>query len=199
MIGRFRPQLARLIGDTRAATLTEFAITAPVFLMTMMAIFDFSMMLYAKSVLQGAVNRAARDAALEGNNSTQTAIDAAVTTQVRAVFQDGTLTYSRRAYDSFDDVGKPEPLTDSNNNGVRDAGECFTDSNGNSSWDTLRGNSGQGGGDEVVLYTATMNLSRIFPGWKMLGQPQNSTLTASTVLRNQPFNTNTRTSNVICT
>lgn len=196
---RFRPHLARLIGETRAATLTEFAITAPVFLMAMMAIFDFSMMLYAKSVLSGAVNRAARDSALELNNVSQTAIDDAVTAQVRAVFQDGTLSYSRRAYDSFDDVDKPEPLTDSNNNGVRDSGECFTDTNGNGSWDTLRGTSGQGTGDEAVSYTATLTMNRIFPGWKMLGQPQQSTLRATTVLRNQPFNTNTRTSAVICT
>lgn len=199
MMVRFRPTLNRLVGDTRAATLTEFAITAPVFLMTLMAIFDFSMMLYAKSILSGAVNRAARDSALENNNASQTALDTAVTTQVRAVFQDGTLTYSRRAFDSFDDVGKPEQLTDTNNNGTRQAGECFTDTNGNGTWDTLRGSSGQGTGDEVVLYTATMNVSRLFPGWKMLGQSQTSTITASTVLRNQPFAANNRTSVVICT
>lgn len=199
MIRRLRPFLTRFIGDARAAALTEFAITAPVFLMTLMAIFDFSMIYYAKSVLSGAVNRAARDSALENNNSVQTNIDAAVTAQVRAVFQDGTLTYSRRAYDSFDDVNKPEPLTDGNANGVRDAGECFTDTNGNNSWDTLRGTNGQGGGDEVVLYTATMSVSRLFPGWKFLGQSQTSVITASTVLRNQPFNTNTSNTRVICT
>jgi Flp pilus assembly protein TadG len=198
MIGRFRPFLARLIGDTRAAALTEFAITAPVFLMTMMAIFDFSMLLYAKSVLSGAVNRAARDSSLELNNSSQSALDAAVTAQVRTVFQDGTLAYSRRAFDSFDDVDKPEQLTDSNGNGTRDAGECFTDTNGNGSWDTLRGSNGQGTGDEVVQYTATLTINRLFPGWKMLGQPQSSVIRATTILRNQPFAANNRTSNVIC-
>lgn len=199
MIGRFRPFLRRLVGDTRAATLTEFAITAPVFLMTLMAIFDFSMQLYAKSVLTGAVNRAARDASLESNNASQSTLDNAVTAQVREVFRDGTLSFTRKNYDSFDDVRKPEPLTDSNGNGTRQAGECFTDLNGNGSWDTDRGGNGQGGGDEVVLYTASMNLTRLFPGWKMLGQSQSATITASTVLRNQPFATNTPTSNVICT
>lgn len=199
MIRRFRTLCARFIGDARAAAATEFALTAPVFLMTLMAIFDFSMVYYAKSVLSGAVNRAARDSALENNNGTQTNIDAAVTTQVREVFRDGTLAYSRRAYDSFDDVNKPEPLTDGNANGTRDAGECFTDTNGNNAWDTLRGTSGQGGGDEVVLYTATMTVSRLFPGWKFLGQSQTAVVTASTVLRNQPFATNTSSPRVICT
>lgn len=190
---------ARCLGDARGAAATEFALVAPLFLLVLMGIFDFSMQLYAKSVLSGAVNRAARDSSLENNNASQAAIDAAVTAQVRAVFQDGALTYTRRAYDSFDDVNKPEPLTDSNGNGTRDAGECFTDTNSNGSWDALRGNNGQGTGDEVVLYTATMNLTRLFPAWKMLGQPQVSTIRASTVLRNQPFNTNNRTTAVICT
>ncbi len=199
MIGRLRPLLARLLGDTRAAALTEFAITAPVFLLALMGIFDFSMQLYAKSVLSGAVNRSARDSALELNGANAATLDAQVTAQVRTVFQGATMSYSRRAYDSFDDVDKPEQLTDSNGNGVRDPGECFVDTNGNGSWDTLRGTSGQGTGDEVVLYTATMSIERLFPAWKMLGQPQVSTIRATTVLRNQPFAQNVITRQTICT
>ena len=198
MIRRLRPLLVRLLGEDRATAVTEFALTAPVFLLVLMGIFDFGMQLYAKSVLSGAVNRAARDAALEGNNASQVAIDAGVTSNVRTVFQDASITYTRRSYDDFAGVGKPEPLTDSNSNGTRDPGECFTDINGSGSWDTDRGNNGQGGGDEVVLYTAEMQLNRLFPAWKMLGQPQVATIRATTVLRNQPFNTNSVISTVIC-
>lgn len=199
MTARRRTYLARLIGDTRATAAMEFALTAPLFLLVLMGIFDFSMQLYAKSVLSGAVNRAARDSALEGNNAGQAAIDAAVTANVKTVFQDATLTYTRLAYDDFSGVNKPEPLTDSNNNGTRDAGECFTDTNGNGGWDANQGKGGQGGGDEVVLYTAEMQLTRLFPAWKMLGQPQVSRIKAATVLRNQPFNTNGVNNTVICT
>lgn len=198
MIRRLRPLLTRMFGEDRATAAIEFALTAPVFLLVLMGIFDFGMQLYAKSVLSGAVNRAARDAALEGNNASQVAIDGAVTSNVRTVFQDATLTYTRRSYDDFSGVSKPEPLTDTNSNGTRDPGECFTDVNGNGSWDTDRGNDGQGGGDEVVLYTAQMQLTRLFPAWKMLGQPQVATIRATTVLRNQPFNTNSVNSTVIC-
>ncbi len=198
MIRRLRPLLTRMFGEDRATAAIEFALTAPVFLLVLMGIFDFGMQLYAKSVLSGAVNRAARDAALEGNNASQVAIDGAVTTNVRTVFQDATLTYTRRSYDDFSGVSKPEPLTDANSNGTRDPGECFTDVNGNGSWDTDRGNDGQGGGDEVVLYTAQMQFARLFPAWKMLGQPQVATIRATTVLRNQPFNTNSVNSTVIC-
>lgn len=199
MIARFRPLLARVLGEERATAAMEFALTAPLFLLVLMGIFDFSMQLYAKSVLSGAVNRAARDAALEGNNASQAAIDANVTTNVKSVFRNATMTYTRLAYDSFSGVNTPEPMTDGNANGVRDAGECFTDINGNGSWDTNQGKSGQGGGDEVVLYSAQMRMTRLFPAWKMLGQSQIATINASTVLRNQPFNTNDVNNTVICT
>jgi len=43
-----------------------------------------------------------------------------------------------------------------------------------------------------------MNITRILPVWRMLGQPQQKTLSATTVLRNQPYNTGTSTSEVIC-
>lgn len=199
MIARLRPAMTRLLGEERATALMEFALTAPVFLLVLMGIFDFSMQLYAKSVLSGAVNRAARDAALEGNNMSQAAVDAAVTANVKTVFQDATVTYSRLAYDNFSGVNKPEPLTDANSNGTREAGECFTDINGNGSWDTNQSKNGQGGGDEVVLYSAEMQLTRLFPAWKMMGQPQVATIKAATVLRNQPFNTNDVNNTVICT
>lgn len=199
MIARLRPAMTRLLGEERATAVMEFALTAPVFLLVLMGIFDFSMQLYAKSVLSGAVNRAARDAALEGNNASQASIDAAVTANVKTVFQDATMTYSRLAYDNFSGVDKPEPLTDANNNSTRDPGECFTDINGNGSWDANQGKGGQGGGDEVVLYSAEMQLTRLFPAWKMLGQPQVVKIKAATVLRNQPFNTNDVNNTVICT
>lgn len=199
MIRRLRPLLARLIGESRATAVTEFALTAPVFLLVLMGIFDFGMQLYAKSVLSGAVNRAARDAALEGNNASQVAIDAAVTANVRTVFQDATLTYTRLSYDNFSDVNKAERIkTDYNANGALDPGECYYESNGISGWQANMGVSGQGGGDEVVLYTAQMQMNRLFPAWKMLGQPQVATIRATTVLRNQPFNTNSISSTEIC-
>ncbi len=189
----------RLRRDTRGAAVTEFALLAPLFMLVMMGIFDFSMQMYGKQVLSGAVNAAGRASGLEMNNNNQTQLDAAVRAQAQRVFKDATVTFNRRAFRSFEDVGKPEPFTDSNGNGVRDPGECFTDTNGNGAWDVLRGTDGQGGGDQVVLYSATMSYPRLFPLWKMMGFPQTSNITASTVLRNQPFAENTGNNQVICT
>lgn len=199
MTRRLHPLLRRLVGDERAAAIMEFALIAPVFLLLLMGIFDFSMQLYAKSVLSGAVNHAARASALEGNNSSQTAIDAGVTAMVKNVFSNATVTYTRKAYDDFSGVGKPERLTkDVNLNNVWDPGDCHVESNGVSGWQNDRGTSGQGTGDEVVLYTASMQVTRLFPAWKMLGQPQVSTIKAATLLRNQPFGDNYMATGEIC-
>ena len=58
-------------------------------------------------------------------------------------------------YDSFEDIGKPEPLTDDNGNGTWDDGEAFIDVNGNGQWDADMGEAGLGGGGAVVVYRLT--------------------------------------------
>lgn len=183
--------LRRLRRDERAVALVEFALTAPVFLLVMMGIFDYSWQMYAQQVLQGAVSDAGRDSTIEIYADDQGALDTRVREQVQRVFRDADVSFSRKAYDRFDQVGTEERYTDANHNGSYDSGECYDDSNGNGRWDPDRGRDGNGGADDVVLYTASMSFDRVLPVWKMLGQSQSTTLTYSTVLRNQPFATGT--------
>lgn len=189
----------RLRRDKRGTAITEFALTAPLFLLVLMGILDFSWLLYGKEVLSGAVSQSARAATLEGNAVSQTALDAAVRTQVQKVFKNATVTFTRQAYNSFDEIGDPESFTDTNANGQYNSGECFEDVNGNGNWDADRGSTGNGGADDVVLYTASMTVTRVLPVWKMIGKSQQKTITASSVLRNQPYNTATNSTTVICT
>ncbi len=195
---RARSILRRLRRHQRGIAVVEFALTAPVFLLLLMGIFDYSWQMYANQVLQGAVSKAARDATLEGNAADQSALDAVVRERVRNVFRDANVTFVRKAYNSYDEVGDPEAFTDENGNGAYDSGECFEDVNGNGSWDTDRGMDNNGGAEDVVLYTASMKINRVLPVWRMLGQSQEVTLTSTTVLRNQPYTTSTETSEVIC-
>ena len=191
-----RPNLLR---DQRGAYMIEFAMVMPTFLLLMMGSFDIGMQMYAKAVLSGAVEQAARLNTLETNSSSQSAVDQAVRDQVGRVARYGTLSFSRLNYQDFSGVGKPEDFTDSNGNGVRNAGECYQDVNGNSTWDADRGETGQGGANDVVLYRVNLTFDRLFPLWKMLGEPQQKTLTVSTTLRNQPYTNQNSTSVVRCT
>ena len=69
----------RLRSDERGAYLIELALLLPMFLMLIMGIFDIGIAMYAKSVLAGAVEQAARENTLETSANSQTAIDALVT------------------------------------------------------------------------------------------------------------------------
>lgn len=192
-------KIRRLPDDDRGAYMLEFALIMPVFVMMAMATLDFGMQMYAKSVLAGAVEEAARASTLETNSVSQTGVDQRVRDGVGRVASYALLSFQRSAYQDFSSVGKPEDFTDTNVNGRRDAGECYQDVNSNAVWDAERGENGNGGAGDAVLYRVTMTYDRIFPGWALLGQPQHKAITVSTVLRNQPFAAQTDNTVVRCT
>ena len=130
--------LRRLRANERATAVVEFALTAPVFLLILMGIFDFCWQMYAQQVLQGAVSKAGRDATLQSNALDQSALDDRVEAEVLKVFKNAEVGFTRLAYDRFDQVGVEERYTDANNNDQYDAGECYDDFNGNGHWDADR-------------------------------------------------------------
>lgn len=195
---RIRRNDGSLRRNTRGTAMVEFALTAPVFLLILMGIFDYCWQLYAQQVLQGAVSQAARASTLEGYAGTQAGLDSRVRTKVIEVFKHADVQFSRKSYDSYNQVGKPEPFTDKNGNNQWDSGECFEDVNGTGSWEADSGRNGNGGADDVVLYIVSMKFKRVLPVWKMLGQPQEMTLKSSTILRNQPYSTSSASGAVIC-
>lgn len=194
-----RRLLPRLTRDARGVTAIEFAIVAPVMMILLMGISDLAYQVYAQSILNGAMQKAARDSAIQGGGDNTATIDAKVTAMVKNIAANATITFSRKNYDSFS-VIKPEPFVDSNGNGVRNPGECFTDINGNGSWDADPGVAGQGGANDVTVYTATVTYPHLFPVTGLFGWPSTQTITAATLLKNQPYATQTTTTPAtICT
>jgi Flp pilus assembly protein TadG len=185
----FPPRRVRnLVGDESGVTVIEFAIVAPVMLLMLFGFFDLAHTAYARSVLQGAMQMAARNSTLETGLTSQAAIDAYVTNQVKSVVGSGaTFSTTRLSYSDFSDVQHAEPYSDTNGNGRYDRGECYQDVNRNAQWDSDMGASGQGGADDAVLYTMTVTYKRMFPMARMVGWPANQVISASTVLRNQPY------------
>ncbi|HEY0595103.1 TadE/TadG family type IV pilus assembly protein [Sphingopyxis sp.] len=196
MMRRFA-SIRRFGRNERANVVIEFALAGPLFLLLVVGLFDYTWQMYANQVLQGAVSGAARDATLESNAGNQTAIDNAVKAQVQHVFKDATLEFKRKAYESFDRIGDPEVMVDSGNGILGDKGDYFEDLNNNGSCDDDVGTDGNGGAEDVVLYTVKMKYARVLPVWKMLGQPEETTLIATAVLRNQPYGANTSTSQIV--
>jgi len=192
--------LRRILLEERGATLPEFAVVAPTFLVLLFGIFDIGQAMYAQSVLQGAMQDAGRDAGLESGPDQLEQIDQYVRDQTKAiVFGNPKYKLERVNYKSFNDVGRPEDFEDKNSNGTYDDDECFWDENDSGEWESDVGKAGVGGAKDVAVYTATVEYDRVFPLWKLIGLPEKNTITASTSLRNQPYGPQgTRTRKKIC-
>lgn len=186
--------------DNRGVTAVEFAVVSPVMLLMLMGLSEVAYQVWARAMLNGAVQQAGRNSALETGVNQQTAIDNAVKATVQDISPQATFTFQRRNYSDFASVNRPEDFTDSNGNGYYNSGECFSDVNGNRTWDADRGVSGQGGADDVTEYTVTATYPRLFPMAGLLGWSANQTITAKTVLKNQPYDDQSvRTPVVVCT
>lgn len=173
--------------DSRGVTAIEFALVAPVFLVLLLGCFEFGQAIYLQGVLHGAVQDAGRDAGLESGVSAGGDIDTRVRRQVAAIAPRGSILTTRKNYRNFLDVGKPEDFIDANGNQAYDPEECFTDANGNGQWDADKSQGGQGGADDVVVYTAKLSYKRIVPLYSLLGWSDTGSAIATTVLRNQPY------------
>jgi Flp pilus assembly protein TadG len=177
--------IGRLWRASGGAALIEFALTAPVALLMAMGLCDLAYQLYMQSVLSGLVQKAGRDATIQNANTST--LDATVLTQMQAVNRNAVYAAgypSRQSYAQFGYIS-PEPFIDGNRNGVRDSGECFTDINGNGSWDANPGITGNGGASDTVVYTAAVTYPHLFTVW--LGWSARVTISATTILKNQPY------------
>lgn len=191
MSARRFARLRGLLGDARGTYVVEFAVGTPVFLIMTMGALDLGHTLYTRSVLQGTVQKAARDSALETGSLTtnQATIDAKVTSAVHDLNSSATVTVSRRFYKTFSkaQAAQHEDFTDSNGNGQCDNSEPYVDANRNGTYDADGGDAGQGGAKDITVYSVTMTYPRMFPTSTLIGLPANVTLTATTVLGNQPY------------
>ncbi len=178
---------SRLQRDAGGTTAVEFALIAPVLLMSLFGLFDLGYNVYTAEILEGAIQQTARDASIEGSANKTATLDAAVTRMVHQIAPQATLAFERTSYAAFSDIGKPEDYTDVDGDGACDNGEPFEDANGNGHWDADRGAQGQGGARDAVLYQVVVTYPRPFPVAAFLGMASDYTVTARTVLRNQPY------------
>ena len=180
-------RLRTLLADERGATLVEFALVAPVLLMTLLGLFEMGYNYYIQAQLQGAIQQAARNSTIENAMGNSAEIDARVARAVHHIVPKAEVEFARRSYANFSDVQQAEDFSDIDANGTCNDGEPFEDANGNGSWDQDRGSDGQGGARDAVLYVVSVSYRRAFGVGELLGFPAMFTTDATTVLRNQPF------------
>ncbi len=177
--------LPTFLRDNRGAAAVEFALIAPVMLMTVYAMFDIGHAQYTRALLEGKIEKASRSATIEGSKTS--AIDARLTVAIRQVAPNAIITFKRTALADFSDIGLPEDFDDINKDGICNDNEPYEDSNGNNMYDVIRGKTGNGAARDVILYQVDVSYKRILPIGRLIGQSDIMTMNATTVLRNQPF------------
>ena len=206
---RLRTLAASLARDAKGVTLVEFAFVAPVMILMLVGGFDLAHQSYIKAVLQGALNDAARRAAVEDpvfeaeGDTTEERVEAVVRRRVDPITPGATIEITQRNFFDFTAIGNPEKLmTDKNDNGQYDAaeGDCFADFNEDGEYTTDiddTGLEGIGGANEVVFYRATVTMPRLVPLDRLLNLAPEYHLAAETAIRNQPYATQ-KTPPVVC-
>ena len=189
-----RRLLKRLRHDRRGSYMMEFALVTPALLVVIMGLLDMTYRLYARAMLEGAVQKAARDSTLESGATAaaNTAIDNIVKEsfkQVNGTVTSGDYTFKRRNFSDFSDAGKMEPATGPGGVCAPPAGATiytYVDKNNSGTWDD-GAMGGQGGANDAVLYTVEVRHKSLFPVNALFGAEKIQTIRASTVLRNQPY------------
>jgi Flp pilus assembly protein TadG len=196
--GHFRP-LRSLSKDRRGTTILEFGLIAPSLMALLFGALDVGHTLYMQSILQGAVQKAARDGTLETAGGTteeiRNAIDAKVRSQLLLLNKSATIDIRRRFYKSFTQAAAAQPevfydtaAPSAYHDGICNHGERFDDRNGNGVWDSDGADSvDHAGARDNVVYTVSISYPRMFPIDRLIGGSGTTSMTATTVLSNQPY------------
>lgn len=185
--------LARLWGSRDGSGATEFAILAPILCLFLIGILEVGLLLFGTVALEGAVREASRfglTGYAPAGVSRETALRQVVERHSYGLIESDQLTISYLVYQAFDQVGQPEPFTDSApGNGQYDPGETFVDVNGNGHWDADMGVAGIGGPGDVVLYTLQYDwplMTGLLAAF--IGHDGRVPIRASIAVRNEPYN-----------
>ena len=178
-------------------TIVEFAFVAPPLILILVGGLDFAHRSYVHSVMQGALNDAARRASVEdpsvgGTGTIEERVAAMITEQVDTIAPSAILKVEQSNYFDFSGIGNPEKIVkDVDKDGTfdEDDGDCFSDLNENGEFDLDTGREGRGGANDVVFYEATLTMNAILPLKAFIGGDSTYTLKADTAIRNQPWET----------
>jgi len=187
--GWFGRQLRRFARNNEGAAALEFALVLPPLCLILVGMFEMSMLMFTQAAMEGALREAARF------GMTGSVTDPALRqTQILDIINKDTFnmltspTISFMIYNSFNNVGSPEPWIDANGNGKWDSGESYTDVNSNAKWDADQGKAGVGASAQIVQYTVQYDWHVITPFMApIFGNGGKVHLKASVVMRNEPW------------
>lgn len=181
----------RLARCREGATALEFAFALPVVMVLIVGMLEVAMIMFVSTSVEGGLRQAARYGITGQTPETGTREEAII-----GIIGNYTLGFvdldasdvTFTTYASFNDVGQPEPWTDTDGNGSYDLGEPYDDLNGNLQWDADRGSAGVGNAGDVVLYKIDYDWSLLTPYVaNLIGDHGLLHMSASIAVRNEPY------------
>jgi hypothetical protein len=174
----------------RGVTAVEFALIAPVLLLLLCGIIEFSMITFVSTTLESATSitsRLGKTGYAAAGKTRQEHIMDTINHQTAGLLDPAKITITTRVYSDFSKVGQPEPcISPVNPPCSGTAGVHYVDANGNGQWDSDMGAAGLGNGGDVVVYTVNYPWPVLTPmAGAVIGNTYN--ITARTVVRNEPF------------
>lgn len=176
----------------QGAIAIEFALLAPVIILLLMGIIEFGLIMWASTVLEGATSMGARVGKSGATTSGMTR-EQYIRNEIKRVagglLDPNAIVIGTQPYPTFNTTGNPPPepcITARCGSGQ--AGVDYSDLNGNAAYDAVRSDSGMGG--DVVVYRSTYDWplkTPIFAQAIGRGATNSFTITAVTVVRNEPF------------
>jgi len=113
-LGRYYRPISRLHGSEQGATAVEFALIAPVFLATLIAIFEVAIFLFAQQYLQSAATEAGRQfmtgQAQASGQDEQQFIQNVICPQIQTLFTCSSVMVNVQSYSSFSGANSGMPV-----------------------------------------------------------------------------------------
>lgn len=178
---------ATLWRSEAGATAVEFALILPLLLLFTLGSIETGIALFIRSAIESAVLESSRYGITVGDGvGRKDQLLRIVEERTYGLLDPDKITLETLVYDDFDHIGKPEPFIDKNHNERHDAGEKFTDVNGNGKWDADMGKAGLGGESAIVVYRLSYAWGIVTPMLrKFLGETVMNQ--SSVAVRNEPF------------
>jgi hypothetical protein len=179
---------SRLVACQTGSTAVEFAVILPLLLLFIIGSIEMAINLFIGSSIESAVMEASRYG-ITGSEAGVSRADKVleiVGDRTYGLIDMDQVDMETLVYDSFADIGKPEPFTDQDGNASYNSGEPFVDVNGNGQWDPDMGEAGLGGPSDVVVYRLTYDWGIVTPLMReVMGEAV--THVSSVAVRNEPF------------
>lgn len=174
----------------RGVTAVEFAVLAPVLLLMLMGIMEFSLIMLVSNMMESATalsSRLGKTGYAEAGKTREQTILASVEKRAGTLIDASKLSVQSKYYEQFDQIGDAEPWNDTNHNNTPDPGE-WTDINGNGVYDADMGLAGYGNADDIVVYTISYPWDIKTPLMReLIGTNGVFTITTHAVVKNEPY------------